>query len=261
MKEITVDIDSDIREILKQGHTDENIYFLPTIQLSREDYVKVNKVLEISGGKWNRGKKGHVFASNEAAKAMIRIADQENVVDKKKTYQFFETPKEVAEQMVELADIRDEMMVLEPSAGHGAIAEAIARYDIEKPIYNVGLILVDIDPEKCEVLEEKKIAPVVCADFLGTFADEYGKFDRIIMNPPFTKGQDAEHVFHAYSKCLENGGRLVSVMSGSIKFNQQKKYQKVRELIEKNGEIIDLPEFSFKESGTNVNTVIVILNK
>jgi hypothetical protein len=40
--------------------------------LSRDRYVEVNKILELSGGKWNRSKKGHVFESEEKAKEMLR---------------------------------------------------------------------------------------------------------------------------------------------------------------------------------------------
>ena len=80
------------------------------------------------------------------------------------------------------------------------------------------------------------------------------------MNPPFTKGQDATHILHAYN-LLNEIGTLVAVASASVEFNSQKKYQKLRELIEKNGKIIKLPQNSFKESGTNVNSVLIVLNK
>lgn len=261
LQEKKIEISEENQDILKNGRIDGNLYFLPQVQLSRDKYLEINKVLEICGGKWNRSKKAHIFESEEKAKQVIDAQEKGEVVDKKKTYQFFETPKNVARKMVELADLKSEQIILEPSAGHGAIAEALAEYDHEKPLYNMALIMVEIDPEKCKVLEEKKIGNVLCEDFLGTFAEQYGEFPRILMNPPFTRGQDAEHVLHAYEKCLEYGGKLVSIMSASVTFNKQKKYQKVRELIEKNGEVIKLEPNAFKESGTNVNTVIVVLNK
>lgn len=261
MNDKRVAISDEVKAILNRGRVEENAYFLPAMQLDRSMYVEVNKILELSGGKWSRSKKAHIFESAEKARAIRENLETGNVLDRKATYQFFETPKDVARQMVELANIKNGMMILEPSAGHGAIAEAIASDDNEAPHYCNGLIMVEIDPVKCKVLEEKKIASVICADFLGTFADEYGQFDRIIMNPPFTKGQDADHVLHAFEKCLYPGGRLVSIMSASVTFNQQKRYQKVRDLVEQSGQLIELPERSFKESGTNVNAVIVVLDK
>lgn len=257
MKEIKVIISEENKEILKHGKIVDNLYFLPNIKLDREKYIEINKVLELCGGKWNRSKKAHVFESEEKSQSLLDAQEKGEVIDKIKTFQFFETPEDVTKKMIELAEIKDGMTVLEPSAGHGAISKAIAKY----ANFNITLIQVEIDPEKCKVLESLKIGNVLCEDFMGAFSKEFGTFSRILMNPPFTRGQDANHIIHAYENCLEYGGRLISVCSASVTFNQQKKYQKLRELIEATGSIIELPESSFKESGTNVNTVLVILNK
>lgn len=259
MEEIKVEVTEEVKEILSRGYVEGCLYFLPKVQLSREEYVSVNKILELSGGKWNRSKKGHIFESEEKAKTMLSVLEKDEIVDSKKTYQFFETPSEIAEQLVELAQIKyiDDMEdensecyqdVIEPSAGHGAICEKI---DQSRCMFRCN----EIDPEKCKVLEEKGY-PVACIDFLTS--DETA--DRFIMNPPFTRGQDVEHVLHAYS-LLREGGRVVSIMAMGIKFNNQKKHKKLREIIEKHGEIIELPPNSFKESGTNVNAVIVVIDK
>jgi hypothetical protein len=82
-------------------------------------------------------------------------------------------------------------------------------------------------------------------------------FDKIIANPPFSKSQDVKHILHMY-KCLSDWGRLVSVASASIKTRQGKLYDELREL---NPEYYDLPDGSFKKSGTMVWTVIVVINK
>jgi hypothetical protein len=41
---------------------------------------------------------------------------------------------------------------------------------------------------------------------------ELGKFDRVVMNPPFDHGADIKHVEHA-RKFLKPGGRLVAVVA------------------------------------------------
>ncbi len=250
MKEVKITISEENKDILKQGRIDGNLYFLPNIQLDRAKYVEINKVLELCGGKWNRAKKAHIFESEEKAKSIIEAQEKGEVIDKKKTYQFFETPKKIARQMIELADIQTGMSVLEPSAGHGAILDELPK--------DVELHILEIDQEKCDVLQSKGYSPL-CKDFLKV-NPQLTNFDRILMNPPFTKGQDAEHILHAY-ELLSDIGTLVSVASASVEFNSQKKYKKLRELIEKNGKIIKLENSSFKESGTNINTVLVILNK
>lgn len=263
MKEIKVEISNAVKNILEQGRAESNLYYLPQIQLDRTEYVEINKILELLGGKWNRTKRAHIFSDEKQVQSILGSLEKGEVIDKKKTYQFFETPKEIAEQMVKLADIKYQdynnedisndvatlfQDVIEPSAGHGAICDEI---DQQRCLFRC----TEIDPEKAKVLEEKGY-PVACMDFLTS--DE--KADRFIMNPPFTRGQDADHVLHAY-KLLRKGGRLVSVMSASVEFNQQKKYAKIRALIEEKGEIIKLPPNSFKESGTNVNCVLIKLDK
>jgi type I restriction-modification system DNA methylase subunit len=72
-----------------------------------------------------------------------------------------------------------------------------------------------------------------------------------------TRELDIDHVMHAF-KFLKPGGKLVSVMSAGITFRQDRKAVAFREMLEAhNGQIIPLPEGSFKESGTGVNAVIV----
>jgi type I restriction-modification system DNA methylase subunit len=256
MKIFNVTITDAVNEVLEKGRIEGNIYDLPQVSLDRDKYVQVNKILELLGGKWNRSKKGHVFEDYERASWVMKSLEEGSVLDKKKTYQFFETPKEVAMRMVELSDIKDEMTVLEPSAGHGAIADEIPKS------WDIGLVLCEIDKEKCDVLEKKGYGSlVVNEDFLGKFSEQYGTFSRILMNPPFTAGQDIQHVTHAYERCLEEGGRLVSVMPVGFTFKNDKKSVAFRKLVEEKGFYEELTEGSFKESGTNVKTVLVVLNK
>ena len=80
------------------------------------------------------------------------------------------------------------------------------------------------------------------------------------MNPTFEKQYDIDHVLHAYS-LLGNNGKLVSIMSAGMSFRQNKKSVDFRNFVEKHGYFEHLPENSFKESGTGVNTIIVVLNK
>jgi len=85
------------------------------------------------------------------------------------------------------------------------------------------------------------------------------RFDRVAMNPPFELRQDISHVTKAFG-LLKPSGKLVSVMSAGVTFRQDKKAVDVRELLEAHqGQILPLPEGSFKESGTGVNTVIVVM--
>ncbi len=81
------------------------------------------------------------------------------------------------------------------------------------------------------------------------------------MNPPFEHLADVDHVLRAY-ELLASGGRLVSVMSPGPFFRESKKCVAFRAWIdEAGGEVIDLPDGSFKESGTGVSSKLLVIDK
>jgi hypothetical protein len=60
---------------------------------------------------------------------------------------------------------------------------------------------------------------------------------------------------------LKPDGRLVAIMSAGVSFRQDKRTTAFRKLVEERGGMIEpLPEDSFKESGTSVNTVLVVVD-
>ena len=92
---------------------------------------------------------------------------------------------------------------------------------------------------------------VVCGDFLAQNGN-LGKFDRIVMNPPFANGADIQHIRHALT-FLNDGGKLVAICANG---------PRQREALEPIAETwIDLEPGAFKESGTNVNAAIVVITK
>ena len=240
-------IDTEVLNVLDNCRIDGNILFLPDVQLERKLYEKVNKVLTCLGGIWNRGKKGHVFENDPSEMVEEAILTGE-VTDSKKEFQFFETPKEIVKQMIELADLGPEDSVLEPSAGQGAIADCIGLNP---------LTVIELNHKNAEVLRGNGYE-VIEQDFL-TF-DTTETYSKVIMNPPFSRQQDIDHVLHAW-ECLKPGGILVSIMSEGTFFRQNKKSVVFRELLDEVGYSIPLDEGAFKSSGTNVRTRIVVMTK
>ena len=230
---------------------DGNTVRLTSGQLDRQTYLDTDKVLRGLGGKWNRKARGHVFNFNPSEKIELALVTG-GYVDEKKVLGFFETPPDLATQLVEMAEIQPGMLVLEPSAGLGAIAEAAARIVGRDMVWTV-----EIDPERAEVLRTKGF-PVWEGDFL---AWPGGAYDRVVMNPPFPRQTDIDHVFFAWEDCLEPGGRLVSVMSAGVTFRNNRKTAAFRELVETHGRIEPNTEGAFKASGTMVNTVTVVMDK
>lgn len=120
--------------------------------------------------------------------------------------QLFPTPSPLAQRMVELAELRAGMRVLEPSAGTGALVDAILASGAR-----TNLTVVEINHELAANLRSR-VSDVRGLDFLSCGA-ELGQFDRIIMNPPFENGQDIKHIEHART-FLKPGGKLVAICAG-----------------------------------------------
>lgn len=167
---------------------------------------------------------------------------------------FFATPAAVVSRMIEAAQIADGMSILEPSAGDGAIAcELTARFP--QSIVSVR----EVNYALCDVLRGRGF-DARPTDFLAEQPGSF-RFDRILMNPPFERMADVEHVRHAYD-FLAPGGRLVSVMSAGPFFRTDRKAQEFGAWLAEFGATVeDLPAESFKSSGTSVAAKLVTIDK
>ncbi len=245
---ITKKIDENILTILSRVTVQDNIIFLTCGQLDRKQYRDVNSVLEVMGGKWNRKQKGYVFNEDPTDRLEQVLLSGEIIPPKK--YGYFPTPMELARHVVSLADIQPGHQVLEPSAGQGAIADQIPQCAI---IYCVELL-----QDNYEILRAKGYR-ILTGDFLS-LQEGYSFYDRVVMNPPFERQADIDHVLHAY-KFLKPGGRLVSIMSSGVAFRENRKTIEFRKFLDSHGRMERNPEGTFKESGTNVSSVTVIIEK
>lgn len=222
-----------------------------TARLDPRTYRAVDKVLQAAGGKWNSRKSAHLFpADTDAGEVVARLlADGQVMTDA--DAQFFATPAAVAGTLIGLAELEPEFAALEPSAGRGGIAARLASH----------VAAVD-----CIELQEKYAADIraagyarriTVADFLAVTPEPV--YPRVVMNPPFTGGQDIRHVEHAL-RFLAPGGLLVSVMMASVLWRDDRQQAAFRELVKRAGGGIDkLPEGSFKESGTEISTVAAVI--
>jgi hypothetical protein len=117
-----VQIESDIRDVLGRATALGNAIALPEERLDGKLYKRVNKALANAGGKWNRSAGAHLFTSDAAPKLAAMLGSGVSVDEKKRDQAFF-TPPDLARQVVELAEVEGRV-VLEPSAGRGALADA-----------------------------------------------------------------------------------------------------------------------------------------
>ena len=245
-------VNETVRDILAECRVEGNVLMLPDRQLDRKTYIDVNKVLESIGGKWNRKLKGHVF-DNSPEETLEEIVLSGEYTDVKKDFQFFETPETLASKLCDMAEITPDCSVIEPSVGKGRIADEINKRNPK------SLVCFELNNDMEMYLKDKDYE-VRYGDFLEVDSDDISA-DRIVMNPPFSKQQDIDHVYKAYD-CLNPGGVLVSVMSMSHTFRSDKKSKLFREFLEQNeSEVEFLPEGTFKESGTMIRTCVVKVRK
>jgi hypothetical protein len=167
---------------------------------------------------------------------------------------FFPTPDGLIDIMIDRAELDNGMTILEPSAGLGNIPDRIIARG-----YDCNIDCCERQKSLVEILGLKGYK-VPAYDFFDLNPFPY---DRIIMNPPFEKGQDVEHVTRAFNQYLKEEGILVSIMSSGVRSNQQQKFVDFRELVDHHGDFYDVPAGSFKDSfnPTGVSVCICVLRK
>ena len=122
--------------------------------------------------------------------------------------QFYPTPKNLVDQMLELVDWDRVQFALEPSAGKGDIAQGI-RERMKQKKEPFQLDCVEIDSDLRAALRQRGYN-VVANDFLAW--DAQTRYDLIAMNPPFRDGD--RHLLHALD-LMKHGGQIVCLLNAS----------------------------------------------
>jgi len=162
---------------------------------------------------------------------------------------FFPTPETVIGAMIDraravLSDL-DGKRALEPSAGIGHIADRLQAVGAAVDCFEVSPTLADI--------LQRKGYSLAGSDFLD--ARPNGKrYDAVLMNPPFEKRADAEHIRHAWD-FVAPGGVLVAVASEGLFCGSDRKATAFRAwLADVGAEDEQLPAGAFSGSGAFRNT-------
>jgi hypothetical protein len=277
-------ISPEVLKVLETAQVDGQLLRLDG-QLDRKLYLQCDEAIQRLGGKWKSGRtKAHIFPDGVDPAQVLAGMLETGKLPPKNPLAFFATTEPVIERMfVILANLNRAFpfcRVLEPEAGEGAIAEALSRQILKlhnlmgTPVDSLtepfagkpgkeSLTLVELDPQRCEVLRRKGFHPIE-ADFLLLNPADYEPFDAIIMNPPFTLEGDLDayikHIQHAYL-FLRDEGVLISVAPPEIEFASRATLNSFRQFINRHGGFEELPDYSFKESGTNVKTILICLVK
>lgn len=168
---------------------------------------------------------------------------------------YFATPEPLGQKMVEWARIEPGHDVLEPSAGHGAIARWFpesARRTVVEPSAELASRLM--------LATDAKVRQHTFEDL-----DIVNKYDRIVMNPPFGAGGKTamQHLEKAF-RHLRAGGRIVAIVPDGPSMNKRlagffapdEKAQIVPVLRQE----ISLPDVTFSRAGTQVKCKVLIMD-
>lgn len=210
--------------------------------------------------------------------------------------EFYPTPPELIAKMVSGINLANVNYILEPSAGKGDIADFVClarqylnssrrywkydpdvikdRIEIRNEILtndvvkdfkegkrasterNYKVYCVELDKTLCSILKDKKEYVVLNEDFLQY--NDYQHFDLIIMNPPFSNGD--EHLLKAIEIAKGTGSQIVCLLNAETIRNpySNKRKELIRQL-EKYDATYEYVQnaFTHAERATDVEIVIV----
>lgn len=269
-------IPEDVKQILLQSKVTETTVTLPGT-LERPMYMKVDKILKAIGVTWNKKMQCHVANPAINLKNEFDFAFATgSVVNAKQANQEFFTPPELVERVVDQVASNHSFphyrstYILEPSAGQGALAKGMR----DRPGHKCQFVLVEQQRALADQLKAEWLGGagnpqdnnvVLEMDFLKLTPKIFIGFDVVIMNPPFSGGQDMDHIEHAY-KFLRTGGHLVAITSPSWHTGKSKRQRAFQDFVEDRlfSGTESMQHFeagAFKQSGTNVATMMIHLWK
>lgn len=252
--------------IAERASTAENLALGTQARGLKQAFVEAYRGAESFNPSRNDGKGGKEFDRSlginenisEFQKAKTYYyAQQKNTKrrDQREGQDYFATPEPVGLKMVQFADIRPGDKVLEPSAGHGAIARFIP-----------DLTDVTMVEPSYELSQKAALANGKAKIINGTFEElnVVNKYDAIVMNPPYGSGgkTSTEHLAKA-AKHIRDGGRIVALLprggmadkrlTDFLESDAAKNLHTVAR--------VNMPAKTFERAGTSVNTQILVLER
>ncbi len=163
-------------------------------------------------------------------------------------FQLFQTPPDLAAQLVALLGLAQGSRVLEPSAGLGRLLDAL------QPFAPVEVVAVETAPQLAAQLFKQDRPGVTLRqrDFLTCTPAELGTFDAIAMNPPFHLRADIAHTLHALA-FLHPCGSLAGLCMDT--------HHRAATLRPLCTHWQPIPAGAFRAEGTNVPTVLFLIQK
>lgn len=222
-------------------------WFSPSIYKSVTEFLKTFNCERCKLGEQTAFKNQGEFSNEQ----ILKIGKELKGVSLSTKFDFFPTPDEVVKKVQSLIDVKENDLILEPSAGTGSLIPGFKKENI---------ICVELNPILTNILKEKKynVKNIPFEEF-----EPEQKFDKIIMNPPFSKRLDAKHIKRAF-EMLKDGGELVAIHSCGILLATDRASRDFRTLCDKYmvyREKIPSGAFANSAKGTNIEACITKLVK
>lgn len=219
----------------------------PTKYLSDDEFYRIKPYIEKLGGHWRDRAGGFVYL-----KKSLLMSESDKF---KEDNQFFKTPTSIVKRMIELSDLQPNAVVLEPSAGDGAILDCLPKESS----------FIAIEPNS---LNNQRLRDKGYNSYFLKFEEYYQQnvgrkriFTNVIMNPPFKGDLLVNHIFMAYDLLMDNGV-LVSIIKENLLYMNDNKSLEFKKWLDYNDAFVEmLPYGSFKESGTMIDTGIIKVRK
>jgi hypothetical protein len=209
------------------------------------DWDLLKRVMLALGGTWKTGGKkapgGFRFPDDLDAAELVRLAKESGEITDPKVAEYFWTDNFLANELATFIDPQPDDCILEPSAGEGALVEAIHRrspqtqVDCVEPLERNRGALEALGLHTRLISQEEE-------DFLQlTPPPMDALYDAVIANPPFGRRADVIHITRML-EWLKPGGRLAAIASSGVKHRDDARGREFRALIESHGgAIIDNP--------------------
>lgn len=253
-------------KIAERASTAENLALGTDARGLKQSFIDAYNGAEDLAPSAEDGKGGKAIDRELAANAALTpfqkaksyyFAQQKNSKrrDQREGVDYFATPEPLGFKMAEWANIQKGDHVLEPSAGHGAIARFFP------PQTHVTMIEPSYDLSQRAALANGN-ARIINDSFEALHLTN--KYDAIVMNPPYGNGGKTaiEHVAKA-AKHLREGGRVVALIPrGGLTdkrlaaFLESDEAQSLHRVA-----TFDMPAATFERAGTAVNTQVIVLEK
>jgi hypothetical protein len=141
------------------------------------------------------------------ASSVIAHIERTGCIPDFKSHQFYSTSGKLSKWACSFAKIEDTDTVLEPSAGTGGLAKYLPKD---------RTTCIEVNSMNCKVLEAKGFKNVIHEDFVSWATKPNLRFNKIVMNPPFSEGRALLHTQTA-GDLLAFKGKLVAILPSSMK--------------------------------------------